>query len=294
MLIGCFDESGSSGEGGFVSIAGFVATEERWAAFDAVWNAALAKHGAPYLHTTDLANFKRIYKGWTVDQQRALVADLMTAIWGMGRVVAIGSTLAVDDFNSFSVEQRAKWVDPYYMLLQEVLYGATLEARPDDERVRIIYSQQDEFRGKFERLYRVLQRRYPRLDALTFGDMRQTPGLQAADLLAYELKRFYKNKVTRPDIPLRWPMRTILLQQHVLRVHMLKYLPWWYLRIQAMPPAAFTFLSTLLVIPVAIPAYFNMTVFAWANRAPVLSKVDRKFLRDLDRGRGGVDLPPGL
>ena len=29
MLIGCFDESGSSGEGGFVSIAGFVATEER-------------------------------------------------------------------------------------------------------------------------------------------------------------------------------------------------------------------------------------------------------------------------
>lgn len=106
--------------------------------------------------------------------------------------------------------------------------------------------------------------------------------------------RFYKNLVTRPDIPLRWPMRTILLQQHMLRVHMLKYLPWWYLRIQAMPPAAFTFLSTLLVIPVAIPAYFNMTVFAWANRAPVLSKVDRKFLRDLDRGRRNVELPPGL
>jgi hypothetical protein len=110
-----------------------VATEERWAAFDAAWNAALAKYGARYLHTTDLANFKRIYKAWTVDQQRALGADLMTALWGMGRVVAIGSTLAVDDFNSFSVEQRAKWVDPYYMLLQEVLFGATLEAKPDNE-----------------------------------------------------------------------------------------------------------------------------------------------------------------
>ena len=90
MLIGCFDESGSSGEGSFVSIAGFVATEERWAAFDAAWTAALAKHRVAYLHTTDLANF------------------------------------------------------------------------------------------------RVLQRRYPRLDTLTFGDMRTTPGLQAADLLAYE------------------------------------------------------------------------------------------------------------
>jgi hypothetical protein len=180
------------------------------------------------------------------------------------------------------------------MLLQEVLYGATLEARPDDERVRIVYSRQDEFRGKFQSLYRVLERRYPRLDTLTFGDMRITPGLQAADLLAYELKRFYKNKVTRPDISLRWPMRTILLQQHVLRVHMLKYLPRWYLRLQAMPPAAFTALSTLLLIPLAIPAYFNMTVFAWANRAPILSQVDRRFLRDLDRGHRNVELPPGL
>lgn len=261
MLIGCFDESGSSGEGGFVSIAGFVATEERWTTFDAAWNAALAKHGIPYLHTTDLANFKRIYKEWTVEQQRALVADLMAVIWDMGRVVAIGSTIAVDDFNSFNAEQRARWIDPYFLLLQEVLNGATLEARPDNERVRIIYSQQDEFRGKFQQLYRVLQRREPRLDTLTFADMRTTPGLQAADLLAYELKRFYKNKVTRPDIPLRWPMRKILLQQHVLRVHMLKYLPWWYLRIQAMPPVVFTVLSTLLVIPVAIPALFNMTIF---------------------------------
>jgi hypothetical protein len=202
--------------------------------------------------------------------------------------------MAVDDFNSFSAEQKAKWVDPYFMLLQEVMYGATLEARSDDERVRISYSQQDEFRGRFEDLYRVLRRRYQRLDTLTFEDMRTTPGLQAADLLAYELKRFYKNRVTRPDIPLRWPMRNILLQQHVLRVHMLKYLPWWYLRIQAMPPAAFTFLSTLLVIPVAIAALFNMTIVGWANRAPMLSKVDRKFLRAVDRGRNDVELPPGL
>ena len=51
-----------------------------------------------------------------------------------------GAKRAVDDFNSFSAEQRTRWVDPYYMLLQEVLYGATLEARPDDERVRIIYT----------------------------------------------------------------------------------------------------------------------------------------------------------
>ena len=102
--------------------------------------------------------------------------------------------------------------------------------------------------------------------------------------------QIHNNKVTRPDIPLRWPMRNILLQQHVLRVHMLKYLPWRYLRIQAMPRrGAFTFLSKLFVIPVAIPASFNMTIFAWANRAPMLSAVDRKFRRDLDRGRGDVD-----
>ena len=50
---------------------------------------------------------------------------MKTAIWGMSRGVAIGAALAVADFNSFRFEQRTKWIDPYEMLLQEVLYGAT-------------------------------------------------------------------------------------------------------------------------------------------------------------------------
>lgn len=286
MLRAYCDESGSAGEGGFVSIAAFVATEERWAAFDGSWSAALAKHAVPYLHTTDLANFKRIYKNWTANQRDALVADLMDVIHDMGRVAAIGATIAVDDFNSFDEEQRSKWIDPYYLLLQEVLNGVSLEAKflPESQQVSVVYSQQDTFKGRFERLYRVLQRGNQRLGALTFADMRATPGLQAADLLAYELKRFYKNKITRPEIRLRWPMRQILFQQYALRIHMLKYLPKWYLRIQTLPPRIFTFVSTLLIIPIAIPSLFNFTVFAWANRAPMLSSEDRKLLRDIERG----------
>jgi hypothetical protein len=72
MFVAYFDESGQLDAGGFVCLAGFVAPEEKWVAFDTTWNAALAKHGAPYLHTTDLANLRGFTKaGHPTDGMRS-------------------------------------------------------------------------------------------------------------------------------------------------------------------------------------------------------------------------------
>jgi hypothetical protein len=286
MFVAHFDESGQLDAGGFVCLAGFVAPEEKWVAFDTAWNAALVKHGAPYLHTTDLTNFKRLYKDWTPERRDALMADLMEAIHAAGRIAALGAVMSVDDYNSFSDHDKARMRDPFFPLFQEVIRGAALDAHfePPDVKVKMIYSQQDEFGPSATKLWEIMQgtidfRR--RMGSLEFADMRIVPGLQAADLLAFELRRYYQNKRNRPDLRMRWPLRQILLQQRVLGIHYIRFLPRWSLRLQLSPAWVFTLVTTAVTILVAIPAYFNLEFFGWSMGAPELPAEDERHLREL-------------
>jgi hypothetical protein len=71
------------------------------------------------------------------------------------------------------------------------------------------------------------------LGTLEFQDMRVTPGLQAADLIAYEFRHYYDLRETRPDLPVRFPLRTILDHRPVDAPVLMKYLPEWYIEFQA-------------------------------------------------------------
>jgi hypothetical protein len=285
MYTAYFDESGHAASGRFVALAGFVARDEAWAQFDVAWNAALVRNGAPFLHTTDLTNFMREFEGWTEERRRALMADLMNAIHEAGRIAAVGAVMAVDDFDSLTQEQRARLRDPFFPLFQEVIDGASLEAyfHPPNVTVRMIYSQQDEFAGSARQLFDVMQGRNARIGELQFADMRTVPGLQAADLLSFEFARYYRNKRTRPDLPMRWRLRQILRQQRILNIHYLKTIPKWYLRLQLSPRLVCVLTSIGLKMLLAVPTYLDMAWFAWANRAPQLPGEDERQIRELER-----------
>ena len=271
-------------------LAGFVAPQDKWVAFNTAWDAALAKHGAPYLHTTDLANFKRVYKDWTPGRRDALMADLMMVIHGAGRIAALGAVMSVDDYDSLPDQNKAKMRDPFFPLFQEVIRGAAADAHfePPDVKVKMIYSQQDEFGASAAELWEIMRgtidfRR--RMGSLEFADMRTVPGLQAADLLAFELRRYYLNKRNRPDLKMRWPLRQILIQQHILGIHYIKLLPKWHLRLQFSPRWAFALVMTSVAILVSIPGYFNLK-FGWSMGAPELPDEDERLLKELQARHG--------
>jgi len=71
-----FDESGHVDSEQFVSLAGFVAADKKWAEFDLAWKAALANHNAPFLRTTDLMNYKQEFKHWNRAREDALMLPL--------------------------------------------------------------------------------------------------------------------------------------------------------------------------------------------------------------------------
>jgi hypothetical protein len=272
MYVGFFDESGTLEAGGYICLAGFVIREDKLQGFNDAWNAALAKHGALFLHTTDLVNFKREFKSWTAKRRNELMADLMEVIHSVGRIVAVGAVMSIDDYNSFSHEDRDRMHGPFFPLFQEVIRGAALEAYFDNPgtQVRMIYSQQQEFGPDAAKLCAILQRvdRRRRIGPLTFANMREVPMLQAADLLAFELRRYYINLRKAPDVPMRWSLLQILLQQRVLRIRFIKLLPRWYMWLQLRPWWIFYPAMNLLTALVAIAAYFDMRRFGWLMRAP--------------------------
>ena len=72
------------------------------------------------------------------------------------------------------------------------------------------------------------------MGSLEFENMREVPALQAADLLAYELRHHYHLRKVKSMSAPRWAFREIVRHQHLAHnARMLKYLPAWYLKAQA-------------------------------------------------------------
>lgn len=237
MLIGFFDESGHSSSTEFFALAAFVADDSDWARFDQQWRRALDRHGAPYLHMREFAQRVETFKGWTEDRRRGLLGECVAAINSI-RAIAVGAATSVDDFERLDAEARSNFQDPFFYCFQEVVRGVALRAHfePEGQKVEMVFSQQDQFSPMARKLWNAMASYIDvkeRMGSLEFQDMRAIPGLQAADLLAYEFRRFYQLRKTKPGNPARWAFKEIVQhQQDAYGARMLKYLPAWYLELQ--------------------------------------------------------------
>jgi hypothetical protein len=155
------------------------------------------------------------------------------------RAVAVAAVLDVADFDSLSDEARGRVQDPFFYCFQEVVRGVAVEGvfETPDVKVDMVFSSQDEFQGCARSLYEAMLSSIDvrnRMGGLEFYDMRVRPALQAADLIAYELRQHDQRGREEPPRPTRWPFREIVEhQRHTLGALRLKYLRCWYLEAQA-------------------------------------------------------------
>lgn len=231
------DESGIHGAADFFSMVAYVADHRVWREFDIEWRAALTKHGAPYLHMREFAHFRGAFKGWSEERRQALMHDLLLAITARD-LQALGVALRVDDFDRLPVKARDGYVGPYLVCFYELIWGLGLKSTRalPFEPVDFVYSRQDEFRKMMRRAWahaKEAESYGRRLGVLEFQDMRDVPGLQAADLLGWEFRHYYHLKAKRPELSLRFPFEMLLRHQEWVQSKTLKYLPGWYLQFQA-------------------------------------------------------------
>ena len=225
-----FDESGSEELPGYFGVAGFVGSDYQWSVFDRLWEEALEITGAPYLHMREFAHSVDAFTDWKEDKTRRkqLMAGVVAAVL-QSELTPVGSAIRVSDFDALTEEQRIRVQSPYFYCLQEVLWGFALATLDEDSEVEVHVTgdRHRQHEEKARKLHRALRRTGGLCanlsEKLNFADMQQTLGLQAADLLAYEMVKELKNQDVRHEDRMRWPLDRILAEPESPRIKMLKY-----------------------------------------------------------------------
>jgi hypothetical protein len=178
------DESGKSEPPVFV-MAGFVAPAENWAAFNDAWQAELGTR--KYFHMKE-AEWPR-----DVPKLHAL-SDIINQHVHAGFVVTVNQ----EDFKAAFYRKIAKQMNtPYvfmYFKIMEEVYRTCVALRID-EKIDFIFDEQDAVTDFVQANYTAIMVNAPPVAKQLMGhrpisaDDKETPGLQAADILAWTKRR---------------------------------------------------------------------------------------------------------
>lgn len=212
-----FDESGTSNDprSEVVAIGGCLINEKVQMQFDSDWQAVLSRYGVSRLHMREGSHRRGEYEGWSEDRWRCFLQGLLVP---MRQYVTafVGAAVANRDFNALAKEHQVRLYDPYFVCFQACVHDVAVQLveEPQGTVAVLIFDNHPEFRGvaceAYER-YRQQLQRGAQLGALSFAPSMGTPGLQVADLMAYELRLFWQacRRTGTVDDPTRYLMREL-------------------------------------------------------------------------------------
>jgi hypothetical protein len=196
---------------GFIVVAGYLSTFAKWNAFAAEWNSLLAAYNLPYFTMKHFAQSKHAFQGWDKDEERRkrfisrcaeIIADHVEA--GFNCIVEF------DTFNK--VDQIYRLDDavgvPYSLAARTCVARSSAYLCSIDGSQDATYIFEDGDEGKGE-LMRVMERDGYPCPIFRPGHDIQRKGncvkglvqLQAADFLAYEIRKAFKDDPTES-----WPV----------------------------------------------------------------------------------------
>jgi hypothetical protein len=216
LLTGYMDETGHSKDERqkFVGVAGLVAPAENWEVFEHKWKETLRVFKIPYFHMKDFASRRRHYEGWSELKRKKLLGKLLRII-ATTHPFPVGAIVSLDDYRSFSEEDRALMGDPYHFCLMGCVYlpAWRTERASREVRVAIVFSEQSEFKHMAGLLLEDFKQNNPggeRFDPPAFQDMKTVVPLQAADIVAYELYKEFERRRYRPDDTQRYGYKELM------------------------------------------------------------------------------------
>lgn len=237
MLEAYFDESGThGGKSGAVTVAGFAAPRERWAAFALEWYGFLKQENVSCFHRTHLECFHGEFardKGWDEARRDRVVREAQTII---GKYVTLGfahSVIKADYDEIVTGEVRTKLGAQYYTFCAQSCMrkiAAWAGMLSHNEAINYFFEAGAKGEGELALMMGKVSKRKEaraafRLGSLSFAqkcdeviddgeDKVLFPGLlqlQAADILAYEVYKLMESFVlANPRRPMRESMLHLL------------------------------------------------------------------------------------
>ena len=219
LMIGLYADESEAEDPGVFTIAGWMASPSEWDRLRGPWMQLLETAGprpVSALHMKDLTPDppKKEFQGWSAKDRDALIIGAVDLLVGAGtpmkNLYAVGTTIVVDDFTDLAARLEVQpfsknrhYLNLYWnFLLQALLF-------PIAERgIGCVFDIRKGIQGGalqvFAATKAAFDRAWPgRVGGITFLDDKDEPALQAADLLAYELRRRVWQRICEPERPPR-------------------------------------------------------------------------------------------
>ncbi|HSL22954.1 MAG TPA: DUF3800 domain-containing protein [Vicinamibacterales bacterium] len=191
-MIAYFDESGTHAGATVLSVGGYMAPAEGWAAFDVEWQQALSDYAIEYFRMADFENRQGQFRNWPTNRRVHRLSRLLTII---NRHTTASAGMSVDRVayerifpdalkekvrgpyglalkgclaSLKRLSKRVKWTDAIQVVFD---FGADEAGTIEQETLRVINDNPDESRY---------------LD-VRFERKRHVSRLQAADIAAYDM-----------------------------------------------------------------------------------------------------------
>jgi hypothetical protein len=226
-LIAYMDESGTHDEKGVqpgsdtAAICGYVATYKRWVQFQKHWGKALNRHGVTEMHMKYFAHSRGEFEGWSEDKRRSLVRALDEVIDDT-KLFALGGLISVTDYVHILPDwAKAEVKHPFYFAVAVMFKSlAQWEGHLPTGKIDFVLDEKEGFEGYTREMFSTLKRLNPihaeRLGNLTFRSSSQFRPLQAADVLAYEVRRSASDRFAGKSGPGRGSLRLLIKNKDVI------------------------------------------------------------------------------
>lgn len=199
MLKAFADDSGSGGDSVWSVLAGYVGTVDAWDRFDSPWQDALHRHPRiEYFKASEAESLRPDgqWAGITERQRDEKINSLIDVIGQHARRPVCVRLKQIDYDEIIKGNIPPAWDSPYYIMLP-ILAGAIINIERLDgegESVHLVLDRDDRHQRKFGLLRPAMLPMAAlsgKLVNVTREDDKEFLPLQAADLLAWQIRRFW-------------------------------------------------------------------------------------------------------
>lgn len=210
---GTHDQKGSQPGSEVAAVVGYVSWEDDWKKFCEQWTDVLDRHHVSAFHMAEF-NKNEInagrdpnwpYRGWT-DEKKDQFIRALASVARDNTLFGAGGLVSVRDYDKEIPErQKTQAVHPYHFCFQLFLDTVleTLRKRfaipfPPDVQVVFFFDRQQQFAAKATEVFnqvRALRDTEKRMADIHFVDKKNHIPIQAADLLAFRMRKVLTRKL---------------------------------------------------------------------------------------------------
>ncbi len=217
MLSAYFDESGTHDDSKVFVVAGLIAPVEKWERLSESWTKTLRREGLEHFHMVDCCHGVGLFEGWDAIRRRQLFEKLVRLIV---RDVPFRTwtAIAMDDYFSLYPESdRKKAAERLYTICAPACASRIrylLDGREDVDVIPYVFEQGGRGGPRAAGMFRTLIDSGASLiygmGALAVDDRRRMPPLQAADIHAYEVYKYFSDQLQRTGRPTRKSFQALM------------------------------------------------------------------------------------